>query len=261
MGGISVFWHICGINHWRSIAEDQFKTIQSSGLLERADKVFVTYLGRNRSDIAWLEGKSGKIEVNNYSGEIRHYERMCLNGLWKWSQSNDATVLYMHAKGVSRVGVKNNVWGWRKMLEYFLVENHEVCLREMGDADTLGGNLCICNRSSIESCSRPGHGMHYSGNFWWAKTRHIRTLPAIPEDVRMEINGNYVLYTEYWLLSQFPKTKCGVVFKTKHPHYYEGVPESNFREKWIRRSEDDCVGYMLKSPAASPIPRARTRSH
>lgn len=231
MEGISVFWHICGINHWREIAEDQLKTMRSSGLLDRADRVMVTYLGQDRKEIAWLEAKSRKIEVNNYSRDTRHYERMCLNGLWDWSQGNDGLVLYMHAKGVSRVNKKRNVWGWRKMLEYFLVENHERCLREMEGLDTLGGNLCIAKRDGDPY--RPGHCLHYSGNFWWARTQYIRTLPRIPEDVRLDVHGNYIRYTEYWLLSAFPRVRCGVLFKTRGPHYYDGEPEGDFRDRWI----------------------------
>jgi len=64
MEGISVFWHICGINYWREIAEDQIKTMESSGLLDRTDRVMVTYLGADRNDVAWLERRSKKIEVN-----------------------------------------------------------------------------------------------------------------------------------------------------------------------------------------------------
>lgn len=233
MEGISVFWHICGINHWKEIAEDQFRTMSASGLLDRADRVMVTYLGQNRKDIGWLESKSRKIEINNYSPDTKHYERMCLNGLHDWSKSNDATVLYMHAKGVSRTNNKKNVWGWRKMLEYFTVENHERCLREMNGVDALGGNLCMVNRKSIEECQMPGHGLHYSGNFWWARTQYIRTLPRIPEDVRLDVHGNYIRYTEYWLLSAFPRVRCAVAFKTKVPHYYDREPERDFRDRWI----------------------------
>ena len=233
MEGISVFWHICGINYWREIAEDQIKTMESSGLLDRTDRVMVTYLGANRNDVAWLERRSKKIEVNNYSPDTRHYERMCLNGLQEWSQSNDSAVLYLHAKGVSRVRKRRNVWGWRQMLEYFTVENHERCLKKMEGADTVGGNLCICNRKSIRECQTPGHGMHYSGNFWWARTQYLRTLPKIDENARLNVNGNYIRYTEYWLLSAFPRVRCAVAFKTKGPHYYDREPEKDFRERWV----------------------------
>lgn len=228
---ITVFWHICGINFWREVAEDQFNTLQSSGLLDRADQIMVTFLGDDRKEIEWLERKSPKIVINNYSSDITHYERMCLNGLRKWSSDNEGLVLYMHAKGVSRTSKKTNVQGWRKLLEYFVVENHERCTDEIykEGLDTMGGNLCVAQRNY-----KPGHGMHYSGNFWWARAGYLRTLTMIPLNVRMQDNGNYIKYCEYWLLRPFPYMRCGVNFKTRMPHYYDSIPESDYRENgWV----------------------------
>jgi len=229
---VFVFWHVCSMNNWRDIALDQYETIRSSGLLDRAEGVFVTYLGPEREDVAWLEAKSKKIRVENHSPQFNHYERMCLNGLKDWSEGNDGLVLYLHTKGVSRVQQKGNVWKWRKLLEYFLVENHERCTEKMADLDTLGGNLCSINRKP-KDLDRPGHSLHYSGNFWWARTAHLRSLPRIPEDVRMELNGNYIRYCEFWLLRAFPKVRCGVLFKTEEPHYYKRPPEIDFRKGWL----------------------------
>ena len=229
---IYVFWHICGINHWKDIAADQYKTMESSELLDRAEQVNVTFLGKDRSEIVWLEDKSKKINVNNYSPNILHYERMCLNGLRDWSEQNNGLVLYIHGKGVSRTRQKRNVWGWRKMLEYFNVENHDRCTEEIKCLDVLGGNVCVAKNRSLEV---PGHCMHYSGNFWWSRASHVRKLPRIPEDIRMEIHGNYIKYCEYWLLQNFPNIRCGVAFKTKAPHYYEFPPEPDFRKKWCDR--------------------------
>jgi hypothetical protein len=226
---IFIFWHVCGLNHWKEIAEDQYKTMESSGLVEKSKKIMVTFLGKDRKEIKWLENKSKKISVS-HDTDFSHYERKCLNGLRDWSGKNKGLVLYLHAKGVSRIKQKKNVWGWRKLLEYYLVENHEKCIGMMDDLDALGGNLCAVGRRQ-EELDRPGHRMHYSGNFWWAQSSYLRTLPKIPENIRMEKNNNYWM-CEYWLLSPFPAARCGVAFKTNKPHYYESHPEKDFKEKW-----------------------------
>lgn len=232
MGRINVFWHVCGINHWREIAKEQHETMGRSGLLDRAESVRLTFLG-DPGGARWLEGLDKKITLDKQSRDTRHYERMCLNSLWDWSQRNDSLVLYLHAKGVSRTGDnRHNVQGWRRMLEYFLVENHERCVREMEEVDTLGGNLCVINREGDPY--RPGHGLHYSGNFWWARTSHVRKLTPIPENVDMSKDGNYIRYTEYWVLSPSPKMAAGVLFKTRGPHYYDVHPESDYKERgWL----------------------------
>lgn len=254
---ITIFWHICGINHWKEIAKDQFNTIQSSGLLDRADRIMVTFLGKTRNEISWLETSSKKVEVNNYSADTNHYERMCLNGLREWSFKNTGLALYIHAKGVSRIKAKNkpNVWGWRKLLEYFLVENHERCTNEIRHGlDTLGGNLCIAKRRGKETYD-PGHSMHYSGNFWWARPEYVRTLPKIPENVRMQDGNNYINYCEYWLLAPFPNVSCGVNFKTRVPHYYDSYPEPDYKEKgWLEAEDKYSPTPILQSGSASPAP-------
>lgn len=229
---IYVFWHLCGMNNWRGIAEDQYQTMESCGLMDRVEQVNLTFLGKDRKDINWLEKKSKKINVSNYSSDLRQYERTCLNGLRDWSEKNEGLVMYIHGKGVSRTKQKNNVWGWRKMLEYFIVESHDKCVSNMKNIDTLGGNVCIVGRKA-DDLGRPGHGMHYSGNFWWSRASYIKSLPRIREDIRLDINGNYYKQCEYWLLSSFPNMRCGVVFKTDQPHYYKSPPEPDFRNKWL----------------------------
>jgi hypothetical protein len=228
---VFVFWHLCGMNDWRSIAEDQYRTMESSGLLERVEQVNLTFLGTDRNEVAWLEAKSKKINVNKYGSDLKQYERTCLNGLKDWSEENDGIVLYLHGKGVSRTNIKNNVWAWRKMLEYFIMENHDRCIKEMKNLDALGGNACLVGRKINDL--RPGHGMHYSGNFWWSRASYIRTLPRLREDIRLDINGNYIRQCEYWILSNFPNMRCGVAFKTNQSHYYKSLPEKDFRNKWL----------------------------
>lgn len=231
---VNIFWHICELNNWRDVAGDQYETLKKSGLIEKADNVFVTFLGSDKKNINWLTDRDNKIQLRNYSPRLNHYERLCLNDLRDWSIKNDSSVLYMHNKGVSRKGREGeNVWKWRKMMEYFLLENHERCLRELRSCDTVGGNLCFLKRNEeYEDLYRPGHQLHYSGNFWWARTSHLKSLPKIPEDVLMEENSNYIRFCEFWLLRPFPKMQCGAVYKTKKPHYYGSAPEP-YSDKWI----------------------------
>lgn len=232
---VVVFWHICELNNWREIAEDQYRILLSGGLLERASDVYVTFLGSSKNNIDWLLLNNPKIQLKNYSENLYNFERLCLNDLGIWAKENDSLVFYFHTKGVSKIHQKENVWAWRKMLEYFLIENNKICIDLLDRHDTVGGNLCNVGNNMHDGSplqiSNEKHKMHYSGNFWWSKTEYLKHLPPIPESIPLEKDVNYWI-CERWILQPYPNFNHKVLFTTKMNHYYEKPPE-NYRGKYL----------------------------
>lgn len=264
-----IFWHICSLNHWREIAEDQFKDIYSSNLFKEIDKIYITYLGNSKDDINFLLEKTDKISLIYYSNYMKDYERACLRQLKKWSQDNEAYVLYIHAKGVSRVSrpkTKKAIWEWRKMLEYMLINKYQVCINGLNDGyDVIGTNLCrsLSNLSMGPFTNKKL--LFFSGNFWWAKTSYIKNLPDILEkekDLSKKI-GSYPLYwfTERWILNHFETAKIGEIYKSKYRTYYVKGPDYNYLTADLKIKEYKNEGaWSWPAIPIRGIPRAETET-
>lgn len=203
------------MNNWMEVVNDQFFSLQQSGLLSICEKVYITFLGNNIKDIEWILGD--KIEIRNFSKNLKNYEKLCLNDLKDWAQTNNSYVFYFHTKGVSKPQYKENIWGWRKMMEYFLINNYKKCISHLESNDVVG--ISLCNVGTDAKISDENHKFHFSGNFWWSKTDYLRLLPKIPE-LDMSVAGNYWL-CERWILQPWPSVKALEIYRPKHAHYYE----------------------------------------
>ena len=112
------------------------------------------------------------------------------------SQTETVNVWYIHSKGVSRsdwpiiAAIKSwtHITAWRKFMEYFLITKYQTCVEKLETYDTCGANL------------RTYPQLHYSGNFWWATSDHIKKLPS-------RIGSNY-LDPEMWICSVGSKHHC-----------------------------------------------------
>lgn len=214
-----IFWHTCALNDWKSIVNDQFNTLHSSGILDVCEKVYITFLGSREDQISWLLDKHDKFTLYNYSNNLLHYERLCLMSLRDWSQDNKANVLYIHNKGASRRPEESeypNIWEWRKMMEYFLIERYEDCLEYLKEYDAVG-SLLIDQGTHLQ-ISDEKHKKHFSGNFWWSKTDYLKTLPTLAH-INMSLHKAYWL-CERWLLHRYPDVKIKELFKSNHAHFY-----------------------------------------
>jgi len=254
-----IFWHICDLNHWREIVEDQFKCIYSSDLFKELDKIYISYLGKSKEDINFLLEKTSKIHLINYSTDMKDYERACLRQLKKWSQNNESYVLYIHAKGVSRPQYKKTISAWRKMLEFILINKYEKSIRGLEDGyDVIGVNLTESYHHNY-SIDLYKHKLFFSGNFWWAKTSYIRNLPDIIEhekDLSKSHHG-YPLYwlTERWILSLYRTGKIGEIYKSEFRSYYNNETNLNYltADLIIKEYKD---GQSWIWPKIANIPRS-----
>jgi hypothetical protein len=95
-------------------------------------------------------------------------------------------------------------------MEYFLVEHAEKCIEKLNQGHTTVGIL-------YSKSPTP----HYSGNFWWAKTSYLRTLPYLSMISTHE--------AELWLLMNH-KCKLYSMHNSCIDHYRFSYPKKIYTQ-------------------------------
>jgi hypothetical protein len=128
-------------------------------------------------------------------------------------------ILYIHTKGVTS---NNNecINDWRKYMLYFNVVQHEQASKELENYDTYG----------VDLVTEPTK--HYSGNFWWSNSNHIKKLPPIDEISKADAKAILTIRhnAEFWLMMFEGKNKSAhnsnINVYERHLHRYD---ENNYK--------------------------------
>jgi hypothetical protein len=176
---IAAFYHVYQDNDWMSLFEEQFGLLKSSGLFDIADHVHV---GVNGVMLPEISGVHAEINQNQHMEESD-----TLKSLLAYANENDANILYMHTKGISRPSPE--MTDWRRLMEYFCVEKWRECVDLLDDHGAVGCNY-------LDHCMY-GFFPHFSGNFWWATAEHVRRL----DHSYLDAFGNYDsrFMREFWI--------------------------------------------------------------
>ncbi len=198
-----VYIHVGCVAHWESVFEKLMARLHSSGLYEKVDKILCGVL----TTVPVPQIFRDKIEVVHLCSDLSLYETPTLHALHAHAQREDFRLLYIHTKGVTRpdhVGVVD----WVDLLLHFNLDRHEECLAGLEDHDAVGVNL-------------GGKPLHYSGNFWWSKSSHLRTLSPLV----------YTCYNapEYWVTSGPGKYLS--LWESKVNHYQQRYLASEYRDQ------------------------------
>lgn len=221
---IHIFIHICMMDNWKTIFEEQITTIKKSGLYDISEKIHLAILGNivnfllvkddiftdEKFDILYIDSRVTLFEIHT----INFIKTFCN------SVNEEIYILYIHTKGVRNVGNREVTKSWRNMMEYFLIENFKECIDYLSIFDTLGNN--IINSYCEENVNiNKNHTYHYSGNFWWSKKSYIDKLIYLELDLTdNSINTRY--RAENWILSKFPEACVGILFQDEtntHPYH------------------------------------------
>ena len=63
---MDIFYHICALpgSDWVEIVKRQTNLIESSGLLNKVDSIYIGFLGKDKSQLDFLVKKTGNIKEN-----------------------------------------------------------------------------------------------------------------------------------------------------------------------------------------------------
>jgi hypothetical protein len=208
-----IYFHICCIHNWKQTVTDIYKAIRESGLYDSIDQIRCGVLGLG--DQTHEIFQDPKVAILFQSERIQFWEVVTINALHKYARENpeeEFQVLYLHSKGVRHRGTNPNVIDWITYLTYFNLYQYQGCIALLDKHDAVGVNLSL----------KPE--LHYSGNFWWTTSAHIRGICAC----------EYTHYNapEYWVTS-VPGTYV-TLWQSTVNHYDEPYPAYLYTDLDIR---------------------------
>jgi hypothetical protein len=173
------------------IVHEQMELLKNSGLLEAATEMWVGVNGGPESK-HYVEGLIPKKAKVIYHGLQCRNECRTIAELEKWAPSSpDDYVLYFHSKGATHPPGDAFRGRWRNCMMRHLVRNWRQCVTDL-DA---GYEAVGCHW--MEPPRTPDTQFIFAGNFWWARSSFLKTLPSIFQRERIKTSGIDSLESRY----------------------------------------------------------------
>lgn len=215
MEKIKVFIHIATIGNYQEIVKDFFEKIVESKLIDEAEEIIFSIVGDGILEIP----ENNKIKINRNTdlsiGEFYTLEKI---KSFADSVNDNYKILYIHTKGVTAPNNKNII-DWRNYMSFFNIIKYKEAIHFLNTYDTCGVDLV--NEPTT----------HYSGNFWWANTNFLKTLPKIEEISNPDSKKILTLRhnAEFWICMIKSKNKSlfqsNINVYERHLHKF---PEINY---------------------------------
>lgn len=168
MPWIQGYMHTMATIEGMKIHEEQLRLIKSSNLYNQLRVLRKCFVGRPYEN-SKVEDRKGILTYTHCSPNIRFFEGFTLNHLWSDCQrmKDDALVWYIHTKGASKPS--QGALSWRYAMEAFVIQEWKRIIQlfeTQPELDCIGAHLPTDHRT------------FFAGNFWWARARHIKSLPS-----------------------------------------------------------------------------------
>lgn len=194
---MEIYLHTYCRKDYRHIVLDKIRKIKLSGLWDKMEKMFIPVSGMREQDKEFFEDLkllSNKIKIFEHVNPVFNNEPDTLNFIKNRAENfeNNKPILYMHTKGVTydHPVLNKNVKAWVRYLDLYTIGHWKECIDSLNSYDTAG------------TMYSPQPMKHYSGNFWWANSDYIKTLPTLDkENIKPLERG------EFWICSQTDKNK------------------------------------------------------
>lgn len=191
------------VTNWEEIVSEQLEKIHNSGLLKESELKIGAVYGEG-SDKEVLTKKLYSILSSFYNYEVMFIEpngccgeSITLKKLSEFSKENLEFnhILYIHTKGVTQYSSEreNPVREWRRMMEYFLIDNWYKCIEKLKE----GFDCCGINYQNHAGNVKGETRMIqiFNGNFFWVNSDYLRKL-----DETILFEHRYS--AENWVLSE-----------------------------------------------------------
>lgn len=197
------------LKHACEVVDEQMGELLRSGLLDAASEFHVGINGGAES--AWpariLLPKKAQC---TFHGLQSRSENLTLVEIEKWVPAHpNWYVLYFHAKGSTHVPDSDYdkfSAQWRKSLMADVVSNWRTCIADLDSGYESAGSHFMRGLAD-------GTQNIWAGNFWWATSDFLATVPSIYLRDRIKVSGIAALESRYesevWIgnAPRLPKTK------------------------------------------------------
>jgi hypothetical protein len=208
-----IFYHAFLWGEWKLLVQNQMLRLHTSGILDKMSMMTIGVSAFGDADYDWFRDlwkEFSNVNLVRTPHELMpREERSTLMLLKDWCDSSreDTPVLYFHTKGLSRTGY--NVELWRLYMEYYNIDKWRHAISALSNGwDTYGVNL----RDDTEKLFG-GKYIHYSGNFWWARSFYVKGLG---KDM---LTGSNRWDGEFWIGSNGKKERMFNASETDLNHY------------------------------------------
>lgn len=196
-----IYYHIYLYMDWIPMVKEQLDKLKDSGLLSKSLlRMGVLHNANAEKEIA----KFNELLLNYYNYEVMFIkdnvataESETIREMKKFSDESteNVKILYLMTKSMTQQGTENDVacGYWRRMMEYFLIENWEKCVSVLDE----GYDCCGINYQN--------HAAHingetklikiFNGNFFWVTSDYVKKI-----DKNFKFEHKYS--AENWILSE-----------------------------------------------------------
>jgi hypothetical protein len=194
------------------IVKEQMRELKECGLMDLAGHIGIGVNGSDESRVFGNELFPVKSHLS-YNGLECKTENMTIRYMEWWVKDNPGyNVLYFHSKGATHPPLAQDPIGtitanWRACMMRNMITNWRQCVRDLDSGyDAVG-----CHWMTGEK-TPPGQSI-FAGNFWWATSDYLRTIPSIMKRDRIVASGLGSLESRYesevWVGNgaKFPKVK------------------------------------------------------
>ncbi len=219
---MDIFFHVYLKNDFSHILLNKFKKFTASGLYEKTNKIYLSLFGdieKHQEFLTDLKDLYSKIEYVLIANKEFDNEADTLNFMLKKAESyeKNTPMLYVHAKGVSHTHpiLKKNIGAWVRYLDLYTINKWEECIEGLKENDAAGG---------LYEASNP---KHFSGNFFWANSEYVQSLPRINK-----YNIDSYNRGEFWILSNTSKVYSLKDNPTTDRYQNYVMDENDFSDGW-----------------------------
>jgi hypothetical protein len=174
------------------IIQYQMQELEESGLIEHTAHFLVGVNGNCESLYTAMACMPKKAKYKLHGLKSRA-ENLTIIEIEKFVKDHpDWNVLYFHSKGATHTDVAylKQVEGWRNCMMRHCVTNWTQCVQDLQSHDSVGCHYMV-GMGTDKSQNI------WAGNFWWATSNFLRTVPSMFERERIKESGIAALESRY----------------------------------------------------------------
>lgn len=170
--------HVYADGAWQLPVEEHITALLDSGLADELDGMFVGFVGIDRNINTVESYMRGRIGFTVVARRGEGWEQETMREMQKYADNADGKILYTHTKGAAAALIADEPHDlnaeWRRSMTADTVIRWRECVELLETHDAVGAHII----------PEEYGGEYFGGNFWWANSSYLTTLPPIGEETR-----------------------------------------------------------------------------